>query len=97
MICFRQARAEMRPPLAPPPIRFYLILSSDGWNCCARNLFYPQRSETGSENLDIRLAYVICHHRTPRAERLRAAFRCVTSGLVLHLGVELTAEQDDQR
>jgi hypothetical protein len=51
----------------------------------------------GSGNLDVCLAYVICHHRTPRAKRLRAAFRCVTSGLVLHLRVELAAEQDDQR
>ncbi len=40
-------------------------------------------------------AHRICHHRTTRAHRLLGAGRPVPRGLVLHLGIELGAQQDD--
>jgi len=60
--------------------------------------FFPSPTDIRTaRRLALCLAYVICHHRASCAERFRAAFRRVASGLVFHLRVELAAKQDDHR
>ena len=79
-------------PYYPSQIRG--VLREWGW---AERSTLKHKLDQKDRRSDLCFAYVICHHCSSGAKRLRAAFRRVASGLVLHLRVELAAEQDDHR